>query len=98
MSQQMNLLEREALYMTIVLLKDCDAQTNSYSLDKAIADLTSCYWSNGCINTTIDNTIANINTVSVKLKRIEKAISPIITCLDTIVNSIENRVYDDSQS
>lgn len=98
MKQQMNLLEKESLYLVTVKLLDCDAQTDSYSLNKAVTELRDCYWSNGCVDTDIHATIADINTTSVKLKRIEKTLSETIACLDAIVNSIENRVYDESQS
>lgn len=98
MKQQMTLLERESLYLVTVKLLDCDAQTDSYSLNKAVTELRECYWRNGCVDTTIHDTIATIKTTSVKLKRIEKTLSETIACLDAIVNSIENRVYDESQS
>lgn len=98
MKRQMSLLEREALYLVTVKLLDCDAQTDSYNLNKAVTELRDCYWRNGCADTTIHDTVANINTSSVKLKRIEETLSETIACLDAIVNSIENRIYNESQS
>ena len=43
---EMNLLEREALYLITVNLLACDSQTDSYSLSKAVTQLRNFFWRN----------------------------------------------------
>ena len=99
MGREMNLLERESLYLITVNLLACDSQTDSYSLSKAVTQLRDCYWRNNANKDgNIDEILTDLNESFNKLSKIHRSLGETLCCLSAVINSIENRQHDDSQS
>lgn len=99
MSREMNLLEREALYLITVNLLACDSQTGSYSMSKAFTQLRDCYRRNNANKDgNIDSILTDLHESFNKLSKMHRSLEETLCCLSAVINSIENRQYDDSQS
>ena len=99
MSRDMNLLEREALYLITVNLLSCDSQTDSYNLSKAVSQLRDCYWRNNANkDSNLKEILADLRESFNKLSKMHRSLEETLCCLSAVINSIENRQYDDSQS
>ena len=99
MGYDMSLLERETLYLVTVNLLTCDSQTNSYSLSEAVTQLRECYWRNDTNKDgNIDGILADLHESFNKLSKIHRSLGETLCCLSAVINSIENRQYNESQS
>ena len=99
MSRDMNLLEREALYLITVNLLACDSQTDSYNLSKAVTQLRDCYWRNNTNkDSQLDSILADLHESFNKLSKMHQSLEETLCCLSAVINSIENRQYDASKS
>lgn len=99
MGRDMNLLERESLYLITNSLLACDVQTDYYTLADAYTQLRDCYWRNNANkDSQLDSILADLHESFNKLSKMHRTLEETLCCLSAVINSIENRQYDESQS